>query len=36
MQTEFGGHVIKILQAKNEQKVDDFEPIFIVKYQFDG
>ena len=32
MQTEFGapGHVTKILLAENGQKVDDFEPIYLI------
>ena len=30
------GHVTKILQAKNGQKVDDFEPIYLVNYRCYG
>ena len=26
------GHVTKILKAKNRQKVDDFEPIYLGNY----
>ena len=26
------GHVTKILQAENGQKVDDFEPIYLHNY----
>ena len=28
------GHVTKTLQAENEQKVGDFEPIYLGKYRF--
>ena len=28
------GHMTKMLQAKNGQKVDDFEPIYLGKYRF--
>ena len=28
------GHVIKMLQTENGQKVDDLEPIYLGKYQF--
>ena len=28
------GHVIKLLQAENGQKVDDLEPIYLGKYWF--
>ena len=36
VQTEFGarGHVTKILLAKNGQKVDDFEPIYLGNYRY--
>ena len=35
MQTKFGGlgHMTGILQAKNRQKVDKFEPIYLGKYR---
>ena len=37
MQTEFRvtGHVTKILQAINGQKVDEFEPIYLGNYDID-
>ena len=28
------GHVNKMLHAENGQKVDDFEPIYLGKYQY--
>ena len=36
VQTEFGGPglVIKMLQAENGKKMDDFEPIYPGKYRF--
>ena len=36
MQTTFGApvYVIKILQAKSGQKVDDFEPIYLGNYRY--
>ena len=36
MKTKFGGagHMTKILQAKSEQKVDNFEPIYLGNYQY--
>ena len=27
------GHVIEFLQAENEQKVNEFKPIYLGKYQ---
>ena len=28
------GHVTKILQAENGQKVDEFEPIYLGNYRY--
>ena len=28
------GHVTNILQAENEQKVDEFEPIYVGNYRY--
>ena len=38
MQTEFGapGHVTKMLQAENGQKMDDFKQYISVNTDFDG
>ena len=30
------GHVTEMLQAENGQKMDDFEPIYLSKTDFDG
>ena len=34
MRTEFGGAVTEILQVWNQQKVDEFEPIYLCKHRY--